>query len=291
MTEQPLDTFYHSSVMFSDALMLTQQRTGFATHLIEKDYFCTLVLEHLASACPELVFKGGTCLAKVFTDFYRLSEDLDFVIPVSEDTPRSQRSRMTAGVKQAMARLPTRLPFFHVIDPFTGANRSTQYKAVIGYESPASRHEETIKVEVALREPLLLPTQNGLAKTIVLDPITCSPALGPVGVRTISKIEAFAEKFRAALSRREVAARDFFDLDFAVRQLGLNINDGELIELVRRKMAVVGNPPTNVSSARLAELRRQTEPQLRPVLRTKDFAQFDIDRAFGLVAGMAAKIR
>jgi hypothetical protein len=45
--------------MFSDALMFTQQRTGFAAHLIEKAYFCTLVLEYLASACPELVFKGG----------------------------------------------------------------------------------------------------------------------------------------------------------------------------------------------------------------------------------------
>ena len=31
-----------------------------------------------------LVFKGGTCLSKVHADFYRLSEDLDLIIPVND---------------------------------------------------------------------------------------------------------------------------------------------------------------------------------------------------------------
>jgi len=30
---------------------------------------------------------------------------------------------------------------------------------------------------------------------------------------------------------------------------------------------------------------------LQPVLRAKDFAEFDVERAFGLVADMAAKVR
>lgn len=35
----------------------------------------------------------------------------------------------------------------------------------------------------------------------------------PVMLPCISKIEAFAEKFRAAMTRREVAIRDFYDID------------------------------------------------------------------------------
>ena len=77
-----MNNFHEQAEMFRDALALTRQRTGFAERLIEKDYFCTVLLEYLASASDELVFKGGTCLAKVHGDFYRLSEDLDFVIPI-----------------------------------------------------------------------------------------------------------------------------------------------------------------------------------------------------------------
>ncbi|MEI7935088.1 MAG: nucleotidyl transferase AbiEii/AbiGii toxin family protein [Verrucomicrobiota bacterium] len=78
-----MQNFHEQAEMFRDALALTRQRTGFVARLIEKDYFCTLLLEYLAEASPELVFKGGTCLAKIHADFYRLSEDLDFVIPMS----------------------------------------------------------------------------------------------------------------------------------------------------------------------------------------------------------------
>ena len=47
----------------------------------------------------------------------------------------------------------------------------------------------------------------------------------------------------------------------------------------------------DVSEGRLRELRQKAEPQLRPVLRPSDFAEFDLPRAFRLVADMAAKVR
>jgi hypothetical protein len=106
----------------------------------------------------------------------------------------------------------------------------------------------------------------------------------------ISKKEAFAEKFRAALSRRDVAIRDYFDLDYAVRLLDLRPGDADLAGLVRQKLAVPGNEPVNVSEDRLAAARPQLDSQLKPVLRPKDFAEFNLDRAFLIVAGMAAKV-
>lgn len=285
-----MNWLHKDAEIFRDALVLTRERTGFAERLIEKDYFCTALLEYLAAAVNKLVFKGGTCLAKVHANFYRLSEDLDFVIPMPTDAPRAKRSKQAAAVKEAVAALPRQIPFFRLVEPLTGANNSTQYNAIIRYASLAGRQEETIKIEVALREPLLLDPLNGLAQTILLDPVSRKPLLKPLEVRCIAKMEAFAEKFRAALSRREVAVRDFFDLDYAVRRLGLQSENPELIDLVRRKLSVPGNEPVDVSANRLAALRQQVGPQLQPVLRAEDFAEFDLERAFQTVATMAAKM-
>lgn len=275
---------------FRTAVNFTAKVTAFAPRLIKKDYFCTLLLEYLAAADAALVFKGGTCLAKVHAGFYGLSEDLDFVIPLWATVSRSERSKRAAAIKEGVTTLPRHLPVFHVVEPLRGANNSTQYNAVVGYASLSAGREETIKVEVALREPLLMSTVTGPARTILIDPNSDAPLVPSVTVRCISKMEAFAEKFRAALSRREAAIRDFYDIDYAVRRLNLRPQDGKLIELVRLKLAAPGNDPADVSATRLALLRPQVESQLRPVLRAADFAEFDLDRAFAIVAAVAAAV-
>ena len=172
-----------------------------------------------------------------------------------------------------------------------GANNSTQYIAVVGYPSLIRQQEEIIKIEIGLREPLLTPVVNGPARTIMLDPVSGKPLVLPVPVRCISKTEALAEKFRAALSRHEAAIRDFFDIDFAVRRMDLRPRDAAFIRLVRSKLDVPGNDPVDVSGDRLKTLRLQLEPRLKPVLRAKDFAEFDLDRAFEIVAAVAAMVR
>lgn len=273
---------------FREALSFTSAETAFPARLIEKDYFCTVVLAYLAGAPDQgLVFKGGTCLAKVHAGFYRLSEDLDFVLDVPFESTRAQRSRMVAGVKDATKQVPKRLPGLRVIEQLRGANSSTQYIGTLGYRSLVREEEESVKFEIGLREPLLTPAADGLAGTILLDPISGNPLVSPVPVRCMSLTEALAEKFRAALSRREVAIRDFFDVDFAVRSLGLNPTDPEFVNLVRRKLGVPGNDSVDVSERRFLDLRRQTESQLRPVLRDRDYASFDLDRAMAMVAEMA----
>lgn len=78
--------------LFGVAINYTMATTGFLPGLIEKDYFCTLLLDFLATGNDTLVFKGGTCLAKVHTEFYRLSEDLDFLIPTPVTATRSELS-------------------------------------------------------------------------------------------------------------------------------------------------------------------------------------------------------
>lgn len=282
---------HEDSALFREAVSFTTAETAFASRLIEKDYFCTALLTCLTGADNRLVFKGGTCITKVHADFYRLSEDLDFVIPVSVTSTRSQRSNLAAGVKKAVAQLPERLPGVRLVNPLQGANNSTQYIAVIGYSSLVHRQEETIKIEIGLREPLLTPVVNGLVRTIMLNPVSGKPLVSPISVRCISKTEALAEKFRAALSRREVAIRDFFDIDYTVRKLNLNVQDAAFIRLIRNKLDVPGNDPVDVSGDRLKVLRLQLESRLKPVLRARDFSEFDLDRAFEIVASVAAMVR
>ncbi len=277
--------------LFREAVQFTAGQTGFSPRLIEKDYFCSLLLAYLSAAENELVFKGGTCLAKVHSDFFRLSEDLDFVIPVSTGTPRAVRGKKMTSLKRAVMDLPARLPIFNRIEPLAGANGSTQYNAVACYAGPVSGREEPVKIEIGLREPLLLPVFQGRARTLILNPASGERLLPPLPLPCLSLLEAYAEKFRAALSRKEAAIRDFFDLDHAVQTRGIRADDPELIHLVRIKLAVPGNEPVDISKQRQALLRRQLDAELKPVLSADALATFDLDRAFHLVTLMAGHVR
>lgn len=274
--------------LFLEAVRFTAAETGFSARLIEKDYFCSLVLAHLAQAAPELVFKGGTCLAKVHVGFHRMSEDLDFVLPTAVDSTRSERSRRSAPAKAAIAALPRRDRAFRIAQPLTGANESLQYLATLAYGSRLARQEESIRIEIGLREPLLTPRVSGEARTLLLDPVRGRSVLDPLTLSVLSLEEALAEKFRAALSRRDVAIRDFFDLDYAERAGRLRAI--EIVPLVRRKLAMPGSQPVDVSTRRQAALERQIETDLKPVLRPEDFRAFDLDRAWRLVAEMAGRL-
>jgi predicted nucleotidyltransferase component of viral defense system len=276
---------------FSAALTSTAAATGFPARLVEKDYFCTLLLSELATGNSSLVFKGGTCLAKVHGDFYRLSEDLDFTVPMAKGSTRGDRRARARDFKADLAAVETKVRLLRMCEAPTGANVSTQYVAVMAYSSVLRSTDETVKVEVGLREPLLTPAVWGRAKTLLLDPVTGSAMVPDLDLRCLSREEAMAEKLRAALSRREVAIRDFYDVDHAFRRMQTDPCNPALIDLVRRKLAEPGNSPPNVSAIRLDALREQLEAELAPVLRRSDFAAFDLDRAWATVSRVATAVR
>lgn len=276
---------HEDSIMFREMLNFTAAETTFPARLIEKDYFCTVVLEFLKDM-PGLVFKGGTCLAKVHADFYRLSEDLDFVIPMPVDSTQKQRSLTIDPAKVVFKKLSSGSAIFREKKALTGANKSIQYIGELEYDSFLSNTAESIKIEISVREPLLEPTISHKAKTILLSPLTTKQAVDPVGVTSISRREAYAEKFRAALTRREPAIRDYFDIDYAITQLDLNPSEEELTSLVRKKLAVPGNEKQELNTDWLKVLQLQLDAQLKPVLRIADYGKFDLTRAIGFVEEM-----
>lgn len=251
------------------AIHLTAGETGFPGRLIEKDYLCSVL---------------------VHTGFHRLSEDLDFSISATRAEGRASRSRAVEPLRRVMAEIATALPLLRVVEPLTGSNRSTQYNAVLGYVSRVRGDAEVIKVEVGLREPAITAPEHGLARTVLISPLTRRDLVAPFPVRSLSYREAMAEKLRAALCRREAAIRDFFDVDHAVERTAFDTLAPDVLDLVRVKVAVPGTGAADVSPDRLAQLRRQLVPELRPVVHPREFERFDLDRAFNTVRAVAGAL-
>ena len=127
------------------------------------------------------------------------------------------------------------------------------------------------------------------ATTALLNPITGQALVETYPVACLSYAEAMAEKLRAALCRREVAIRDFFDVDHAVRG-GFDPLEPEFLGLLKRKLEIPRTGPADVSDARMAALRPQLDAQLRPVLREQEFSQFDLQRAVEAVRRVAEEL-
>lgn len=60
-----------------DILKIARKK-GFPAGIIEKEYMLTIALRQIAKLDKGFIFKGGTALSKVYLDYYRISEDLDF---------------------------------------------------------------------------------------------------------------------------------------------------------------------------------------------------------------------
>lgn len=273
---------------FRSALAYTAAKTGFRQDLIEKDYFCTLVLHELGPGFEcGLVFKGGTSLSKVHAGFYRLSEDLDFVISMTADASRRIRRERIAPIKELFAAIPARQPNLRIAEPFSGRNGSKQYIGRLSYMSAVTGNDESIIVEVSLREPILTETERRPARTLILGNEVAEVTIEAPMVTVLSVGETYAEKLRAALSRREPQIRDIYDVWYALKIGVIDLASADLRTLVARKLAVPGNDPVDVSPSKLETLLRQVETGLKAVLRPADHDGFDLRGAYQAVADFA----
>jgi predicted nucleotidyltransferase component of viral defense system len=258
---------------FVEAVRFTAGATQFSEALVEKDYFCSLILaEIFSSGSHKLVFKGGTLLNKTHAGFYRLSEDLDFSIDVAANASRVK------PVKEHLAKVAKKLSF-RFSKKLVGKNESSQYQGEIEYESLLLGNAGTIKVDVGLRENVL-EMQTLRAKTLLQDPFSQEVVFQDFEIKGLSRNEAYSEKIRAALSREFPAIRDIFDLDYALKTK--LFDPEEIAPLVRHKFEIQ-NCKANLSAERKAGFASQIETNLRPVLRRTDFENFDFESAWNKV--------
>lgn len=171
-----------------------------------------------------------------------------------------------------------------------GSDRRRQYKATLSYPSIVSEEEQSIIIDVGLREPNIEPVESLSARTILRDPLRNEEVIKAINVKALSVKEAYAEKFRAALTRRDRKIRDFYDIDHAITMGIIDVEDPSQLKLIRQKLEVPGNNSPDVSEHILALLKEQLDSELKAVLRDEDFRKFILERAFGVVKELADKI-
>ncbi len=284
---------HEDPIYFREAVISVAQKSGFLSSMIEKDYYCSLVLAYLYQD-PEtnLVFKGGTCLSKVYVDFYRMSEDLDFVIPAKPEISRRERSRLIGPIKDQLSKLIKANECFKVHEKFRGYNESRQYIGTLSYHSVIEPEKKpgTIKIEIGMREELMIDAIWQETSTLLIDPFNEQKIISDFKTQCLSLEELFAEKFRASLSRREPAIRDYFDIFYAIHNLDIDFESSNFLILVKEKLSIPGNDSISISELRKKQLHDQIETELKPVLRDQDFEQFKFELVYDLMERVAHKL-
>lgn len=283
--------FHEDRPLFREAILFTARESNFGTTLIEKDYYCSLLLSYLCNdAATSLVFKGGTCLSKVYADFYRLSEDLDFVISTKSDATRSVRSKAAKPLGYLIDGVPKVFPGIRIEEPLKGHNNSKQYIAFAEYPSVVAEETQHIKIEIGLREEIERPVGKGKIRTLLQDAFKKISVFPEFDIPVMTFEEVYAEKTRAALTRRSPAIRDFYDIFHAVKTLKFDVFEKQFLKLVGKKLMVPDNDPVDVSPHKKDILKSQMGVELRSVLRQKGYDRFDLDESFEIVSTIANKL-
>lgn len=268
--------------LFRTNIQQASAETGFVARLIEKDYYCSLILRELYSDVRHpLIFKGGTLLNKVYAGFYRLSEDLDFSISTPPDSTRGQRSKLVKPIKELINNIQG--PGLTLKAPLEGSNNSSQYNAKFQYQSCLSEILEVISFEIGIREEILQTPVVRQANTLISDRFSKTALIEPIQVTALTLGEAYAEKLRAALTRKTPAIRDVFDIYHACQNNVFQFDGSEFQQLVVRKIAAVEKLVVDLSLSRKQLFETQLQSELEPVLRPQDFNQFDFNFAWNLL--------
>jgi predicted nucleotidyltransferase component of viral defense system len=271
---------------FVQAIRNTASQEGFSEALIEKDYYCSLILRELYKQDDhKLIFKGGTLLNKVHAGFYRLSEDLDFSISAGPTFKKNARSKLAQPMKASIKKVIKELSLSFSQEPI-GRNESSQYNGEVIYESLLLGIPGTIKIEISIRDEVLEKTSLK-ARTLVKDPFTNDPLIPDFDIQGLSLHEAYAEKLRAAMARVSPAIRDIFDVEYALKRKLFRIE--EIAKMVRYKFEIQGRKVL-LSNERKEIFRQQLDTHLKPVLREKDFQDFNFDTAWNNLISLEKNI-
>lgn len=260
------------------------QKYQFRLEIIEKDYYLTLILNSIESYLSNnIVFKGGTLLNKIHLNYHRLSEDLDFTISSNVNlATRSKRSQAITPIRDKMPEFLKHLELKSDKPQGEGFNNSTQYIFNILYPSFITGKDEGIKLEISLRQtPIDKPVHNVITH-FYQDPFTGEDLIPKNKILSLSLNEAVAEKLKAAITRRDVAIRDYYDLWF-ISEAKFDFKNKQFLSIFKKKLETQeykGDYSHNfgLDKESIDLLYRQIESELMPVIHIGE--SFDLDKVF-----------
>lgn len=272
---------------FIKTLERAAKKKEFLLPLLEKDYYLTLILSRVHELSDDLIFKGGTCLNKIYYVYYRLSEDLDFSMKLPRyEATRGERRKCIQPVKDNIKKFAEQfgMKIDESISP--GRNESKQYIYYLIYQSALRPIEAKIKFEIGLRFNPIAPIEERQVQHNFLHPFTGEPLFDGGKVACLSLNELVSEKLRAAAIREKVAPRDFYDLDFLLRNK-FNFANRDVIALFKKKLAEDG-ADTDLSKymvnlgrsdAEINDMRSRIKEELFDVLTPDERENFSLDTA------------
>lgn len=228
-----------SRAVLADACRETGEEQNVQAYLVEKDFFLTRLLWALHEEVgAKALLKGGTLLSKVDLGFFRMSEDVDLVVPGTKSKfGKGGNITRLHFLRDALKKLA---PVVGLTLRFPGGEARDKGSAIIWklpYESDFGPQE--ILVEASLR-PVLRD-----AREVQLRQLLDDPEVGDYSKArcwALDEDEARAEKLRAACTRE--AIRDYYDLD-RLLEAGKDLSSEAFLELVDAKLAELKSPLLN----------------------------------------------
>lgn len=250
--------------------------------IVEKDYYLTIILNSITSSLSkDIVFKGGTLLNKIHLNYHRLSEDLDFSYCGEKDlTARSNRSAAIAPIKEKMPGFLASLGLRSDKPKGEGFNSSKQYVFNVFYPSVITGKDGNIKIEVSLRQKLYDRPISNVIRHFYKDPFTGQNLIPEHKILSLSLDEAVAEKLKAAITRKDPAIRDYYDL-WHISEAKFDFHKGHFKNIFKKKLADEGyggdyKNKFGLSADKIDLLKRQIETDLIPVIRIDEM--FDLGK-------------
>ena len=284
---------------FVKALGRASKKKGFLLPLIEKDYYLTLIISRIHELSENLVFKGGTCLNKVYYAYYRLSEDLDFsmILPQYEAT-RGQRRRCIQPVKDKIEKFIEQFGMKLDDAGNPGHNESRQYMYYFVYQSVLREVETKINLEIGLRFNPIDTVEKRPVQHDFLHPFTGDQLFDGGQINCLSLNELIAEKLRAGAIRKIIAPRDFYDIDFVLRN-NFDLINNKVIMLFKKKLQE-DNADTDLGKYRrnlgrseeeIKDMDSRIEKELFDVLTPEERKNFDLSTALRRINKLMEDIR
>ena len=201
-----------------DELTKTARQKGFPLDVIEKDYALTWTLKAIYSnekLSKYLVFKGGTCLSKMYAENYRLSEDLDFSAYNQGDLTKDELKQEVAKALLAANQLGA--PNLEIIEKEIHENPGL-IQIQVRYIGPLN-HPGRLKMEVSLKEWVKYAAHYESSKE------KSYADLEAFRVHCYDLQEILVEKLRAIMQRGKT--RDYYDLWQLMTRKELTLLNGE----------------------------------------------------------------
>lgn len=218
------------------------------TDLIEKDLILHQILFDLSQNKffhDNFAFKGGTCLAKCYLDYFRFSEDIDFTWKdqsIFEEKSQKEVRRHLSSVIGGIGEIFQEIARAHELDftcqkdnknyvELTGGDKTCTFK--VWYQSEVLGRKSFLKVQMNFMEKICYPFKGAELKSLISNNPEEILLLYPeyevytrkIGFDVYDCHEILAEKIRAILTRQGTKARDYLDVYLIEKQFRIPLDD------------------------------------------------------------------